>query len=134
MSFCLLLLTNKQISQLKCSQCARLLILPILALHRFCFSVSRCQASRLRLIRTEIPDYALRGSSAELACEYNLGDSTLYSVRWFKDDDEFYRYVPMSKPPYQVFHKEGFVVDVSSTRNPPHKVESQSKRSMHIHI
>ncbi|XP_047738319.1 uncharacterized protein LOC108680069 [Hyalella azteca] len=69
------------------------------------------RSSPLRLLRTVIPDYALRGGSARLTCDYDAGESSLYSVRWFKDDLEFYRYVPRSVPSYQVFQRQGFVVD-----------------------
>lgn len=37
----------------------------------------------------------------------------LYSVKWYKDNEEFYRYVPKSNPPQQSYRVEGIRVDVS---------------------
>lgn len=51
---------------------------------------------------------------------YNSGTSTssdeeekLYSVKWYKDNEEFYRYVPKANPPQQSYRVEGIRVDVS---------------------
>ena len=38
---------------------------------------------------------------------------TLYSVKWYKNDHEFYRWVPNDRPKLQVFRTEGIQVDVS---------------------
>ncbi len=38
---------------------------------------------------------------------------TLYSVKWYKDDLEFYRYVPNDNPKLQVFQQKGINVAVS---------------------
>ena len=38
---------------------------------------------------------------------------TLYSVKWYKDDQEFYRFVPNDRPKLQVFKTQGIQVDVS---------------------
>lgn len=37
----------------------------------------------------------------------------LYSVKWYKDGHEFYRYIPRSMPPALVFDLPGINVDVS---------------------
>lgn len=41
----------------------------------------------------------------------------LYSVKWYKDNEEFYRYVPKSNPPQQSYRVEGIRVDVSTAKN-----------------
>lgn len=38
---------------------------------------------------------------------------TLYSVKWYKDNEEFYRYVPKAKTPQSSYPVEGIRVDVS---------------------
>lgn len=38
---------------------------------------------------------------------------TLYSVKWYKDNEEFYRYVPKASPPQNSYKVEGIRVDVS---------------------
>lgn len=37
----------------------------------------------------------------------------LYSVKWYKDNEEFYRYLPKSNPPQHSYRVEGIRVDVS---------------------
>lgn len=41
-------------------------------------------------------------------------DETLYSVKWYKDEEEFYRYVPRANPPQNSYNFDGIKVDVSS--------------------
>ena len=41
----------------------------------------------------------------------------LYSVKWYKDDLEFYRFVPNDRPKLQVFPQKGIHVDVSKISN-----------------
>lgn len=42
-----------------------------------------------------------------------MNGEALYSVKWYKDGFEFYRYVPRDHPPAQVFDQSGIYVDVS---------------------
>lgn len=41
-------------------------------------------------------------------------DETLYSVKWYKDEEEFYRYVPRANTPQNSYSFDGIKVDVSS--------------------
>jgi hypothetical protein len=41
-------------------------------------------------------------------------EETLYSVKWYKDEGEFYRYVPRANPPQNSYSFDGIKVDVSS--------------------
>ena len=54
------------------------------------------------------------GDKAELICQFDMEGDTLYSVKWYKDDREFYRFVPNDRPRLQVFDTEGIHVDVSN--------------------
>lgn len=95
-------------------------------------------ATSLRLIQVVIPPYKLRGENALLECQYELNNNNkhkygldggyhnnydsseqndegeaLYSVKWYKDNEEFYRFVPRANPPQHSYKIEGIKVDVS---------------------
>ncbi|XP_046386602.1 uncharacterized protein LOC124156237 [Ischnura elegans] len=65
----------------------------------------------LRLTKVTIPIYRLRGEMALLECVYELEGDRLYSVKWYKDNEEFYRYVPKANPPQHSYKVEGIRVD-----------------------
>ena len=60
----------------------------------------------------DIPSPTTQGESVELTCSYDLDKDNLYSVKWYKDGLEFYRYVPKDWPSVQVLAIEGVRVDV----------------------
>ncbi|KAL1140624.1 hypothetical protein AAG570_000554 [Ranatra chinensis] len=62
-------------------------------------------------LRVAVPQYKLRGELAVLECHYELEGDTLYSVKWYKENEEFYRFVPKSNPPQQSYKVEGIKVD-----------------------
>ena len=45
----------------------------------------------LTLLGVAVPVYKFRGEDAQLECQYDRGTDPLYSVKWYKDDDEFFR-------------------------------------------
>ena len=49
-----------------------------------------------------------------LSCEYDLQGGNLYSVKWYKDEIEFFRYMPDYKPPSQAFPTPDISLDVSN--------------------
>ncbi|XP_037091693.1 uncharacterized protein LOC119111918 [Pollicipes pollicipes] len=55
------------------------------------------------LVTVNVPTYKHVGESATLLCDFDLQGRGLYSIRWYKDDVEFYRYVPSSRQPKRVF-------------------------------
>lgn len=67
----------------------------------------------LRLTEVRIPNHTVRNSTARLECHYDMDGEDLYSVKWYKDGHEFYRYVPRNMPPALVFPLPGVNVDVS---------------------
>lgn len=67
----------------------------------------------LSWVRVSVPHYRVPGEMAQLECEYELGEDTLYSVKWYKDHEEFYRYMPKSRPPQHSYRLEGLHVDLS---------------------
>ena len=48
-----------------------------------------------------------------MTCEFDLGGKGLYSIKWYKDEFEFYRYMPDNRPPVQSFPVPGINLDVS---------------------
>lgn len=61
-----------------------------------------------------VPRAVRAGHSVTLGCQYDLGNASLYSVKWYRNNDEFYRFVPKEEPPFRVFPIQGIRVDVSS--------------------
>ena len=58
------------------------------------------------------PKQLILGQSALLGCDYDLEQSRLYSVKWYKDGQEFFRFMPSLDHKMQVFRVEGVSVDV----------------------
>ncbi|XP_036231305.2 uncharacterized protein beat-IIIb [Bactrocera oleae] len=72
----------------------------------------------LSMTEVRIPKHIMRHEDAMLGCKYDLDGESLYSVKWYKDGFEFYRYVPRDMPPGQVFPLPGVDVDLlNSTDN-----------------
>lgn len=71
----------------------------------------------MKLLRVNIPPYKLQGEMALLECLYALENDRLYSVSWYKDHEEFYRYVPSASPTKHSYVLEGIKVDVSLSTN-----------------
>lgn len=67
------------------------------------------------MLHVNIPAVLLRGEKGSLACDFDLGNDRLYSVTWYKDHDEIYRYVPRAaNNPKHSYLVDGVHVDVSS--------------------
>jgi hypothetical protein len=85
---------------------------------RVCVCVFSADWARsLRGVRLDVPEAVLTGDTARLACDYDLEHAALYSIKWYRGDDEFYRFVPKESPPTRVFPLPGINVDVSSSHN-----------------
>lgn len=71
----------------------------------------------LRNLSISVPRAVLSGEgrAALLRCSYDLEGAALYSIRWYRAEDEFYRYVPREMPPTMVFPLPGASVDVSTS-------------------
>uniref|UniRef100_A0A1Y1K2U9 Ig-like domain-containing protein n=1 Tax=Photinus pyralis TaxID=7054 RepID=A0A1Y1K2U9_PHOPY len=84
----------------------------------YAFNILLQGGMSLRLVELRIPSHAVRNQSARLECHFDLDGETLYSVKWYKDGNEFYRFVPRNMPPVQVFQLNGVTVDLhNSTEN-----------------
>ena len=58
------------------------------------------------------PAHLILGRSASLQCNYRLHNSSLYSVKWYKDGKEFYRYMPGLERQFEVFSVPGVNIEV----------------------
>ncbi len=45
----------------------------------------------MTMISVQVPRYQTVRSRAKLSCNYELDNDKLYSVKWYKDGNEFYR-------------------------------------------
>ena len=67
-------------------------------------------AAPLKDVRVVIPQAVERHKDAVLRCVYNMEGEKLYSIKWYKGQNEFYRYTPGENPPEKVFLLKGINV------------------------
>ncbi|CAG0885716.1 unnamed protein product [Cyprideis torosa] len=64
----------------------------------------------------KIPTHAAFGEKAILACDYEPESGIgIYSVKWYKDGKEFYRYEPWHENKNQFFSQPGVKVDATAS-------------------
>ncbi|KAJ8919874.1 hypothetical protein NQ315_006403 [Exocentrus adspersus] len=78
-------------------------------------AASSTGAAGLKWVRVNVPQYRVPGETAQLQCDYDLGDDALYAVKWYKDHEEFYRFVPKARPQEHAYEVEGVHVDMSKS-------------------
>ena len=64
----------------------------------------------------KVPKQLILGQSATLRCMYDLEGSKLYSVKWYKNGEEFFRFMPSMEKQYEVFPVNGITIDVSGMK------------------
>ncbi|GFU37231.1 uncharacterized protein TNCV_4272321 [Trichonephila clavipes] len=69
----------------------------------------------LRLQLLQVPDSVEVGQVARLVCVFDEEQDDLYSVKWYKDDVEFFRFLPNDRPANQFFEIGDVDVDVSTS-------------------
>ena len=68
----------------------------------------------VRLLKLSVPGHKFVGDEGILTCRFDLEGEELYSVKWYKDGDEFYRFIPGERDQkVTVFQLSGVHVDVS---------------------
>lgn len=67
----------------------------------------------LRNVAVTIPAAVTPGDTVTLQCQYDLENDPLYTVKWYKGRQEFFRYIPKELPHTRVFPMAGINVDVS---------------------
>ncbi|XP_025018075.1 uncharacterized protein LOC107361825, partial [Tetranychus urticae] len=67
----------------------------------------------IKLRRFGVPGAVANGSSVWLHCDYDLENDSLYSVKWYKNYEEFYGYLPSSNGiQHKVFPQRGINIDL----------------------
>ncbi|XP_050685936.1 uncharacterized protein LOC126980279 [Eriocheir sinensis] len=60
--------------------------------------------SGVQVHSVKVPNPGVQGRPAKLECVWSAGDRGFYSVRWYKDEEQFYSFVPKNKPQVKVDH------------------------------
>jgi len=67
----------------------------------------------IELKKISVPVHPQVNQTISLMCDYKLNGEKLYSVKWYKDNIEFYRYLPRDDPPSLSFSVSGIQVVLS---------------------
>lgn len=68
----------------------------LIGFHLFLFFKAVQLAICLHLVHVEIPEYGDIRDVVTLSCSYKMGNKTLNSVKWYKDNQEFFRWANLS--------------------------------------
>lgn len=71
--------------------------------------------SCLKLLELSVPTHKLVGEEVKLVCKFDMEGDTLYSVKWYRNEQEFYRFVPNDRPKLQIFPQKGIRVERSKS-------------------
>lgn len=69
----------------------------------------------VRLTRMDVPSAVVVGDSIWLNCSYDLEEDQLYSIKWYKNNYEFYRFLengPNDEPTTKEYQLPGINLDV----------------------
>ena len=69
--------------------------------------------SGLLITKTVIPSHAIQGEDLVLECLYDLQEDSLYSLKWYRNGQEFYRHIPTDQPKTVIFRQPGLIINVS---------------------
>ncbi|KAG8198555.1 hypothetical protein JTE90_026455 [Oedothorax gibbosus] len=69
----------------------------------------------VRFTKLGVPGSISKGDSVLLECGYDLEGDELYSVKWYKDNVEFYRFMPSYKPSAQMYSLSGVFLDLENS-------------------
>ncbi|XP_023936520.2 uncharacterized protein LOC112044789 [Bicyclus anynana] len=83
----------------------------------------------IRIKELQVPGIAAEGGQALLGCQFDLEGDDLYSVKWYKDGKEFYRYVPSNDEVMSHFTMPGVFVDVTHSSSTMVALEHLTKDS-----
>jgi len=75
----------------------------------FLFLLDCCNS--LKITEMEVPTHKLVGDSVKLICRFHMEGDSLYSVKWYRNEQEFFRYVPNDRPKLQIFPQRGIRVE-----------------------
>lgn len=65
----------------------------------------------LELTKIDVPRIIDYRDTATLTCSYNMKSHKLNSVKWYKDNKEFFRYAPLTYPATLKFPNDGITLE-----------------------
>lgn len=68
----------------------------------------------LKILQVSVPRKSIVGDKIWLNCSIDLEQDTLYSIKWYKDQEEIYRFLPSNRPSQSVYETDGLFIDVSA--------------------
>ncbi|CAL8097301.1 unnamed protein product [Orchesella dallaii] len=69
----------------------------------------------IKLESVFIPQYAVKDATVTLRCDFDVESDKLMSLKWYKDDHEFFRYSMHHGIRMQTFSVEGVIVDTAQS-------------------
>ncbi|XP_066138390.1 uncharacterized protein [Euwallacea fornicatus] len=93
---------------MRCS-CYRLVYLLLLTV--LCFKDAQAD----RTVKIRVPQAIISGKDAALQCSVDYEGEQLYSLKWYREGLEFYRYTPQSRNPVMIFQVAGINVKLSES-------------------
>ncbi|XP_065168240.1 uncharacterized protein [Atheta coriaria] len=87
-------------------------IVGVLVLCTIAFQPAHIGVSGLKDMHIKVPEAVRVGDTVTLACDYDLEQVALYTIKWYHHGVEFYRYVPKESPPSLVFNLPSIEVDI----------------------
>ena len=80
------------------------------------FSLFFLGVNSLQITEFSVPIAVKVGENHQLSCQYQLSSNeTLYFLRWYKDGNEFFRYMPKETPAQRVYNVSGVRIKVNQT-------------------
>ncbi|KAK3928297.1 Cell adhesion molecule 2 [Frankliniella fusca] len=73
--------------------------------------------SGLLIRELTVPAWVAHGQPAVLTCKYDSEGSVLYSVKWYHNNKEFYRYLKDETPNIRTFPQKGVHVDTAHSND-----------------
>ncbi|XP_035777318.1 uncharacterized protein LOC118458686 isoform X2 [Anopheles albimanus] len=89
--------------------------LPAIVLIALILQALASHADGLQLTEILVPDVADVQETVTLSCSYDMGTHKLNSVKWYKDEREFFRYSPLMPQNLMLFDVDGVTVVPNST-------------------
>ncbi|RWS15529.1 uncharacterized protein B4U79_07453, partial [Dinothrombium tinctorium] len=65
----------------------------------------------LRITEFRVPERVNAGDEVHLICVYDLQGESLYTLKWYREEKEFFRLEPKANPKKQFFNVAGINVD-----------------------
>ncbi|XP_013790485.1 cell adhesion molecule 2-like, partial [Limulus polyphemus] len=69
----------------------------------------------LQFIDIEVNSVVQKGDPLWLNCTFDQESDDLYSVKWYKNSVEFYRYLPKEQPQAQSYDQPGVYIDMAKS-------------------